>query len=279
MRINNRISDWKYLLRLFSEYNQDKSVSAHFTYDFKQTQLQKLADYEGLKDIISQKIDDLKKVVLIMKWVHSSLIGDGTCYPPKELHSLYILEKTKKDKLRSNCWMYAIVMNESCLAAGYYSRMVRCMPIDLEYRDCHCVTCVYIESLSKWVVFDPSNNAYYLNENMSPMSLPQVREAIILNKKIYIPLTGRKRTQDICDYWSKTLFRFECYANNKYGTEVDNQYKVIYNLNPSLFIMENYDAEDETKNCSIVNLYNELEFWQIPNFESVGGYDLNNHKL
>lgn len=106
-----------------------------------------------------------------MVWVEEHLIGNGMCIPPVSFDAKYILDMTKKEGMQSNCYMYSVVLNEVYLSMGFHSRMVRCMPIDLEFRDCHCVTEVFSEEYQKWIVFDAANRAYYINKSLTPLNL------------------------------------------------------------------------------------------------------------
>lgn len=257
-------NDWKYFLRLFSDYDNSTCKNIKFTYEFFSPMREELLRIATLQELLEGETDAFKKVVRLLKYVNSSLRGDGMCVPPKKFTAATILTQTKKSGLKSNCWMYAVVLTELCIASGLPARMVRCMPMDLDFQDCHCITVVFLEHLQRWVVFDPANRAYYLNKHMEPMDLPMLRRAVIHEDPIFVPLSGRDTTERLIHYFTKNLFRFACYSTSKIGNEYLPEKKIIYQLLP-----QNYELSDQTiksngRVVSIINLHNENVFWQVP---------------
>ena len=264
MRLQTDYHDWIYFLNLFSEYDSSVSDTALFRYDFSSHGLQALAKYAEIENMIGSKDSDFKKAVSIMKWVNTNLSGDGMCVPPDRFDAISVLQKTKEFGLKSNCWMHAVVMTELCLAAGFYARMVRCLPIDLEYSDCQCVTTIYLREYQKWVVFDPSNNAYYLDQNMMPMDLPALRRSVATSKPIYIPMASRATTQRLIQYFAKTLFRFECDSMCGFGNESALQDRTFIALNPIGFKLTNNTFHLTDRTVRMIYIYSEKDFWKPP---------------
>ena len=180
------------------------------------------------------------------------------------MHPSRLAARTKNEELKSNCWMYAVVMTELCLCAGFYTRMIRCMPLDLDYHDCHCLCTVYLKEYNRWIVFDPANNAYYLNENMIPMDIPMLRKAVIESTPIYIPKTGREKTNYLIQYFTKTLFRFECEAECGVGNEASLKNRTFFALNPKKFKLTDKTICIRGRNIQMIHLYSENIFWQPP---------------
>lgn len=87
------------------------------------------------------------------------------------------MENTRKNKFTSSCWANAVVLNEVFLAFGFFSRMIRCLPLDLRPSDCHCVMLSYSDDYRKWVVFDAAMGTYYTNSDKIPMSV-QLESAV-----------------------------------------------------------------------------------------------------
>lgn len=260
-------SDWKYFLRLFSDYDNNNYKNIKYKYECSSTMRQELLDIIPLQEILGNEIDEFKISVKLLKYVSSSLCGDGFCVPPSKFTAATILTQTKESKLKSNCWMYSVTMTELCLALGLPAKMVRCMPIDLDFNDCHCVTAVFLKQMNRWVVFDPANSAYYLNKNMEPMDIPMLRKAVINSEKIFVPFAGRDTTERLIAYFSKNLFRFACYSTSKIGNEYFVDKPSIYQLLPRYYELSDQTFEHNGQSISIINLHNENEFWQIPSME------------
>lgn len=178
-------------------------------------QLRNSYDFE--KQAVQGK--EFRTMVQLMVWVEEHLIGNGMCIPPVSFDAKYILDMTKKEGMQSNCYMYAVVLNEVYLSMGFHSRMVRCMPIDLEFRDCHCVTEVFSEEYQKWIVFDAANRAYYINKNLTPLNLFELRDHIIRQQTIFVPMMRRSDSEKLMKYFTKNLIRMESFQISRSGSE------------------------------------------------------------
>lgn len=256
--------DWKYFLTLFSEYGSPGEKEISFRYELSSPSLRALDEYSEICRIIRDIDTPLKQVIAILQWTHAHLIGDGMCTPPEKFNALSVLQQTKEHGMKSNCWMYATVMTELCLAAGFYARMVRCMPLDLDFNDCHCLTTVYLDEYQRWIVFDPANKAYYLNRSMSPMDLPMLRRAVIASEQIYVPMAGRDVAGRLMKYFTKNLLRFECAAVSRANNEYDADDITFYQLNPKLYRLQDKQYFDGRRNIRTISVYNEDDFWKSP---------------
>ena len=146
-----------------------------------------------------------------------------------------------------NCWnalqlfYHAVVLNEICLSEGFCSRMVRCMPMDLLYRDCHCVTEVYSAFYDKWIVLDAANRAYYVDRNMIPLNLFELRECVMREQPLYVPLMARSRAKELFQYLARNLVRFETDQISRFGAEDAVGERVICH-----FQSANFPVSDKT---------------------------------
>lgn len=256
--------EYAYFLRLFQEFdNEPVAESFQFKYCFDDNNLKQLKEKYQLLDIAGTG-SQLRQLVNLMIWVNENLLGDGTCSPEHPINALSILEKTRSKKIKSNCYMFAVVLNEVFLSMGFYSRMVRCMPLDMEYNDCHCVTVAYVEEYHKWVVFDAANRAYYLNQKMEPVGLMEIRHALIAHEKIYIPMASRYVTRQIMNYWMKQLIRYECYAVSCFGAEDLAGDRIIYHLNPKLYCINDKTVSFPHFRLIHRHTSNPETFWSAP---------------
>jgi len=256
-------NDFYEILIAMNHFQYDSTVEKlKFEYLFDDDNLKKLRkDYR--LDEIAGTGNSFKKMVTLMTWVNDTLIGDGNCYPMRPLNALNALDLTKREEALSNCYVYSVVLNEVFLSMGYYSRMVRCMPIDLFFQDCHCVTVAYVDDYKKWVVFDAPNRAYYLNRQMIPMDIMTFREFLIKNEPVYIPKASRDFIQNICDYWIKNMIRFECSAVSCFGAE-DMANKIICCLQPLTIPVSDKIIEGNNHRTEYIHTHNPSVFWEMP---------------
>lgn len=258
--------DYINILNLFSEYNFSENINEFkFEYAFNDEQLIRLKTEFDYKDLICEG-NQFKTMTNIMIWVFDNLKGNGMCIPPARFDAMTVLKQTRTNNLYSNCYMYATVLNEIYLSMGFKSRMVRCMPMDLNFNDCHCITEVFCDEYDKWIVFDAANKAYYVDRTMIPLNLFELREAVRNRKTIYVPMMKRDRTNQLIQYWTKNLVRFESYRLSRYGNESE-----IINQTMLHFQSENFPVSDkkiyyENVDISISHIHtsNPELFWKKP---------------
>lgn len=269
MKLNDGVvnnNDYIKVLNLFSEYDFKESIEDFaFEYVIDDERLTKLKDEFKYNDFIDED-HQFQSMVKLMVWVFHSLRGDGMCVPPSKFNAEIVLKRTKNEGLLSNCYMYATVLNEIFLSMGFFSRMVRCMPVDLNYGDCHCVTEVYSDDYNKWVIFDAANKAYYVDRHMIPLNLFELREAVRAQKTIYVPGMGRAQTTGLMQYWAKNLVRFESYQISRYGNESELRDSTMLH-----FQSKNFPVSDKTvyyKDFDIrihhIHTSNPQLFWKRP---------------
>jgi len=130
--------------------------------------------------------DDVSRIINLMRWVHKTIRHDGGSTNPQPRNALNVLEVTSGNKRGVNCRMLATVLNEVYLSMGFKSRHITCLPKYKDDPDCHVINVVYAPSVGKWLYMDPSFEAYFKNEKGEMLSIAEVREAIIGNKKLVL---------------------------------------------------------------------------------------------
>lgn len=260
--LDGRISkeDDLYFLRKFAEYDPG-AKDADFRFHYICEPLPGLDDYLP-RELTRCEKHDFENMMRLMIWVHKALIPDSMATPAEPFHCLNILEKTRTDQMTSNCWMFSVVLNEIYLSLGYRSRMVRCMPLDLRFCDCHCVVQAYVEQYRKWVTFDPSFGTYYCNTQKVPLNLKEIREYIIRGEPILTPLLPMKYSKKLLPYWIKNSFRFESYAVSKFGAESDMDDALVYSLLPAGYELTDKTILYRNRKRQIQHTHKESEFWE-----------------
>lgn len=258
--------DYIRILQLFSEFDycetNEKFIFQYKTHDIQLLKLLEQFDYPH--QIIDGK--EFRSMVQLMIWVFEHLIGDGMCIPPANLNAAYILKMTKTKQIKSNCFMYAVVLNEIFLSMGIKSRMVRCMPMDLVYNDCHCVTEAYCEEYDKWIVFDAANKAYYVDEHMKPLNLFEIRENILNRRPLVVPMMKRSLSSKLFQYLAKNLVRFESDRISQYNAETQEGERSIFHFQSTNFPIWDKTVEFPERNLTLHHLHtsNPDLFWAKP---------------
>lgn len=134
------------------------------------------------------------------------------------------------------CRLQSIVFIECCLAVGIKSRILHCLPFSPSDFDSHVVSIVFINSLNKWIMVDPGNNGYFLDENDTILSPMEVRQKLGNNSFI-------KCNKDICPnsmqsfeekqknykgYMAKNLFYFKSVLINTFGSDLLKNQRTVY---------------------------------------------------
>ena len=76
-----------------------------------------------------------------------------------------------------NCRNKSKILQECCMAVGIYARRVWIMPFSPYDFDNHVVTEIYDRKQKKWIMLDPTTDGYFVNENKTPLSLLEMRDA------------------------------------------------------------------------------------------------------
>ncbi len=251
-----------YFLKRYSEYEKCYSKNNRINFRYVNEELNELKKYLPT-ELYMHTDNEFKRMIKLMLWVHNFLIPSGAAVPIHPFNCLNILEKTKTEKITSNCWMFAIVLNEIFLSFGYKSKMIRCMPFDLRFKDCHCVVQAYVSEYNKWVMFDAAFGTYYTDAQKNPLDLKEIRNHIIMNKQLYTPLTPLKYSKELFKYWIKNIFRFEAYALSKFNMEEDkSNFSVIYSLLPVGYELNDKMITQSGHNLKILHTHSEIEFWK-----------------
>ena len=261
--LDGRLSkeDDMFFLKKYREYSCDKKEKLKF--DYSNEPIIGLSDYVPIELLRFNKSEEFEMMIRIMVWVHKFLLPDALAIPIYPFNCINILEKTKAENIKSNCWMYAIVLNEIFLSIGFKSRMVRCMPIDLRFDDCHCVTQAYSDQYNKWILFDASMGTYYTDVNKVPLSISELRLSIIDDKKFFTPFIPSRKFKQVYGYWIKNLFRFETYSCSRFNMESINESKTIYSLIPNDYNIENKKISDRYGNqIQIIYTHDAKQFWE-----------------
>ena len=181
------------LLRLYDEFDHLPDEHAPiFQYECSHPELERLYEKYQL-DRVAGTGDDWSKALNLLKWItlHVSHKPDITSALPEvckslPMNALGLLEYSfkKGQDYGINCYMLAIVLTEACLSLGLKSRIVSLNPLNPYDYDNHLVTVVWCQNFSKWVMVDPSFNAYLRDAGGQILNPWEVRDLLCQQKTI-----------------------------------------------------------------------------------------------
>jgi hypothetical protein len=250
------------ILRQHADYASNRQTdSVVFTYQSKQdSDLSRFRETWRLESIAGNG-DDASRVLNLLHWVHTQVRHDGNSQNPQPCDALNLLEVCQKEGRGINCRMMATILNEACLALGYKSRHITCLPLDKKDRDCHVITAVWLQDLQKWVYLDPTFNACFTDPQGNLLSIPEVRARMIKGEPLVLSKdadhNGQKEDPaEYLDYMAKNLVRLQCPQQSSFGYESAKEHKAYVELD---------DVNLAPQNNSGVNyIHDSALFWARP---------------
>lgn len=220
--LNNR-GNYHFILKKYNKYSSNQSAWA------KSFSCSTIENDLGLQEIKQQhQLERLKKgrtdlevCLRAMEWTFQKLLSKTQSNYTGTLTASEIIKFSEGSRTTVNCLCHATVLTEVLLALGYIARKISCMPIDVVPYDNHVVTTVYVPSLQKWIMLDPSMCCYITDKENRILSIPEIRKKLISDMEIHIhtysrfsnlrissdrPMSFNQR--DYQTYLYKNFFRF-----------------------------------------------------------------------
>lgn len=258
--------DFQNILKQAANYSaKDNFLLPRFTYSPpNDSDLVRVRNYFNL-DSIAGNGDEISRIKNMLHWAHNVVRHDGRSMNPKSKNAIDLVEVCRKENRGINCRMIAVMLNECYLAMGFKSRYVTCLPkkyVD----DCHVINIVYSNTLNKWILMDPTFNAYVMDEKGTLLGIAEVRERLIsgapvqINKDANWNNKKRETKEHYLDYYmTKNLYRMECVLHSGYNTETQIEGK------PSPFTVLLYPSSAPEINDKQAGVTDNAEyFWQSP---------------
>lgn len=213
------------LLKAFSLPTAGET-DVHFVYDNENPQFNQLKSNYPIETIAGDK-GDFSKAVNLLNWVSKHTYHKGDFDGKIAYNSMDLLNYAydKGSNCGINCVALATILSESLLAIGLKARRVFLMPCSPYDGDNHVVTHVYIREMKKWVMLDPTLNAYITNEAGEYLSLLELRYYLANQKPVFFNkeanYNGELLTVESTEYWieyfAKNLFYFQMAENSTLG--------------------------------------------------------------
>lgn len=198
-----------------------------FVYDYNAPGFSELLSKYPIREAAGNGTQ-LEKVLNLLSWcsrnvLHNGGIKDVEFVPKTSLGILdYAYQKGRENGVY--CRLQAIVFSECCLAMGIKSRILHCLPFSPYDFDTHVVSIVYIDSLKKWILLDPGNNQYFMDENNVILSPLEVRKRLGDDEYVKSNIDD----ENYKHYMAKNLFYFKSLQNNTFGSDLQYEQEIIY---------------------------------------------------
>ena len=254
--------DFVKLLKTSKPYGaHDASNTKRFTYaSANDPKVKKIKDFFNLEHIAGNG-DEISKMKNIMRWLHDNIRHDGSGgFPPNTDRNAIDLYKACKAR---NCGLnsrgLSIVLAELYLAMGWPARFITCQSMYSDDLECHIVVVVWSRTLGKWIMMDPTYDAYVCDENGLLLHPGEIRRRMIEGKRLVLNDDANwnhtlKFTEKnyLYEYMAKNLFLLSAYIDSYPNVESDGN-STYYTLQP-----EGFNTQIGTATCD------EEWFWQKP---------------
>ena len=147
---------------------------------------EEIREYFCLDTLYDACASTWEKTLAIGKFVASNIPHDNQKEYPEYVNAIGLWEYTKTVAPAFNCRLHSILTFELLTAAGIKARYITCLPYDKNDNDCHVVNEVWLPETGKWVMIDTDMRRYITDKKGNLLSLAEIREHFINDKKIVV---------------------------------------------------------------------------------------------
>jgi len=217
----------------------------------------RLAELKALYPIesIAGSGNDFSKATNLLSWVSGNIYHMANYNGQVPANAIDLLNHSfgKSSEYGINCVMLSIILTECLLSIGLKARTVFIMPCSPYDGDNHVVTHVYVRELSKWVMLDPTLNAYLTNSKGVALSLLELRHHLANQEPVFFNKDAKYNDDTWTDeaakeniaYFAKNLFHFKmCETSTSGDSNISNRYISLapsgYNPKDTMITNANY---------------------------------------
>ena len=157
-----------------------------------------------------------EKTLAIGEFVANNIPHDNQKEYPKYVNAIGLWEYTKTVAPAFNCRLHSILTYELLTAAGIKARYITCLPYDRNDNDCHVVNEVWLPETGKWVMIDTDMKRYITDRKGNLLSLAEIREHFINDKKVVVYYNFDNPISRITyyhAYMAKNTYWFCCWSD------------------------------------------------------------------
>ena len=157
-----------------------------------------------------------EKTLAIGEFVANNIPHDNQKEYPKYVNAIGLWEYTKTVAPAFNCRLHSILTYELLTAAGIKARYITCLPYDRNDNDCHVVNEVWLPETGEWVMIDTDMKRYITDRKGNLLSLAEIREHFINDKKVVVYYNFDNPISKITyyhAYMAKNTYWFCCWGD------------------------------------------------------------------
>ncbi len=205
-----------------------------FTYDMANPWLKELKKKYKL-DRIAGTGSTQERAINLLHWVSLNLRHSSMYDNRIESNSLALLNYAyKKPENGINCNALSVVLSEALLSIGIKARALWLIPESYADPDCHVVVISYIPEWEKWIMLDPTDNAYLTDAAKNILAPWEIRKKMLRGEEIYLNRDAVHNLKPPTENDKKSYFEYIaqnsfCYYSRKnstfgYGRENETVY-------------------------------------------------------
>ena len=249
------------LLRDAGQYKAD-TADVEITYVPDTIRAKEIMDYFCLDTLYDADASTWEKTLAIGKFVANNIPHDNQKEYPKYVNAIGLWEYTKTVAPAFNCRLHSILTYELLTAAGIKARYITCLPYDRNDNDCHVVNEVWLPEIGKWVMIDTDMKRYVADREGNLLSLAEIREHFINDKKLVVYHNFDNPSSKISyyhAYMAKNTYWFCCWGDLGF-------YQEDYNTFPESKLRSRYYAlvpeGFETFSGKEITTHDPEQFWR-----------------
>lgn len=200
--------------------------NAEITYDFTCPEYKNLIEKYAI-DKTAGEGAAFDRAVRLLHWMSPRLTHKGDYNNRVPVNAIALLDYSLDDPEHGiNCVSKAKILAECCLALGIAARRAHLMPCSPYDYDNHVVAEIFAPELDKWVMLDPSSDAYFADGDGRLLSVLELRERFA-RQRFAAMVTGEDGAEDLAalaekhaaynTYFCKNLFRVGVDRHNGFG--------------------------------------------------------------
>ena len=203
------------LLREAGHYKADTAdVEINYIHDTKRGE--EIMDYFFLDTLYDANASTWEKTLAIGEFVATNIPHDNQKEYPEYVNAIGLWEYTKTVAPAFNCRLHSILTYELLTAAGIKARYITCLPYDRNDNDCHVVNEVWLPETGRWVMIDTDMKRYVTDRKGNLLSLAEIREHFINDKKVVVYHNFDNPSSKISyyhAYMAKNTYWFCCWGD------------------------------------------------------------------
>ncbi|MCL2364314.1 MAG: transglutaminase-like domain-containing protein [Defluviitaleaceae bacterium] len=210
---------------------EEKQDTVHFSFEFNHPKYELLKNKYPILDIAGSG-NDFSKVANLMHWISGNIYHKGDYSGSIAANAIdYLDHAFGKDASHGiNCVALSTILSDCLLSIGIKARKVFIMPCSPYDGDNHVVAQAYIKEMDKWVMFDPTLNAYLHNEKGEYLSLLELRSHLADQSPVFFNKQAKynddawteESAKSNIEYLAKNLFYFQMSEINTFNEEDDS---------------------------------------------------------